>query len=113
MRLPPDERATTLNAKASATNAACTVTIAADADNWWVVDEIILSLDRDFTAVVSLTVTFGSTEVLNLQFQSKGVYVLPFENGLMNRGNKNEACVISLEDGTGASDKASINVNYR
>lgn len=93
-----------------AANTATTITIAADADEFWVLDHLTFSGDSDPDSGVTLTITFGSTVVFKHFVTAGGVG--PVELGGLATGNKNEAVTITAA-AAGSGKKINLSVVYR
>ena len=115
MRTSPTCLAKTIVERASGNNAAAVVTIAADAEQVWVVDSIYFGFTADPAAAVLLTVAIGGSTVFQIPITKGGAGVIPFrtadDEGLY--GAKNQAVVVTLEaSGTGGTI-GYLNVKYR
>lgn len=102
----------------SAAGAAATVTIAADADQYWIIDSVHFGYNDETTAVEGLSIAFGGSTKFALPIQiaaatasQKAFYEVIFPRGLYT-GTVNEAVVVSLTAGGGAI-LAYVNVTYR
>jgi hypothetical protein len=91
-------------------NTATTITIAADANEFWVLDQVTFSGSVDPDADVTLTITFGSTVVFKHFITAGGVG--PIELGGLATGDKNEAVTITAA-AAGTGKKINLSVIYR
>lgn len=111
MRGPPNRDATEKNSTATAASGAdAVVTLAAEAENFHVIDSIHCSYAAAATG--KLTIAFGSgpTIVWEVDISTAGLREFLFPKGLTNAQAKNEQCVITLLDG---SQTKYLNVTYR
>ena len=93
-----------------AANTATTITIAADANEFWALDQVTFSGSVDPDANVTLTITFGSTVVFKHFITAGGVG--PIELGGLATGDKNEAVTITAS-AAGTDKKINLSVAYR
>ncbi len=93
-----------------AANTATTITIAADAAEFWVLDHLTFSGDSDPDSGVTLTITFGSTVVFKHFITNGGVGPIPL--GGLATGEKNEAVTITAA-AAGSGKKINLSVAYR
>jgi len=100
-----------------ADDTAVAITIAADADNFWVLQKIIWSYDGDPTGG-SITVTIGGTTVDYFDITSGGPGFMDYSiagngmTGLYNTSRtKNEALVVTLAAG-GGTVEGSLTIRY-
>jgi hypothetical protein len=100
-----------LFAKAEGTdNAVTTITIAANANEFWALDHVTFSGNVTPDANVTLTITFGSTVVFKHFITEGGVGPVPL--GGLATGTKNEAVTIE-SSAPGSSKKINLSVAYR
>lgn len=109
---------------APAADTAAIVTIAADADQFWVLSSIHYGYDKAPGGAETLTVAFGGvtkfTAYIPNDIKAAGPHpILLPEGGLFNpsttapnEGVKNEAMVVTLSAATGTC-KGSVNITYR
>jgi len=88
----------------------CTVTIAADPEHGWVIDEIHYGISEDATTVALISVTFGGVAKFKTYAKSTGNHPIRFRKGLYT-GTKNEAVVVTASDPAGTAT-AQLNVLY-
>ncbi len=89
------------------------ITIAAVADEYWVIDSVHCSYKLGTGTTGKLTIAFGGTTKHEEDITSNGVYERLFPRGLyVGLNNLNEACVITLAAG-GTSVVGKVNVTYR
>ncbi len=91
-------------------NIATTITIAANANEFWALDQVTFSGSVDPDADVTLTITFGSTVVFKHFITAGGVGPIPL-SGLAT-GDKNEAVTITAS-AAGTGKKINLSVAYR
>jgi len=91
-------------------DAAATITIAAVAEEFWVLDHVTFSGSVDPDTDVTLTITFGSTVLFKHFITSGGVGPVPL--GGLARGVKNEAVTITAS-AAGTGKKINLSVVYR
>lgn len=91
-------------------NTAAVITIAANADEFWVLDHLTFSADSDPAANTTLTIAIGSTTVWKHFITAGGVGPIPL--GGLATGVKNEAVTITAS-AAGASKKINLSVIYR
>lgn len=96
-----------------ADNTAAAVTVAADTDEFWVVDRIDWSYDAAPTGGL-LTIAYGTspTTVWQVDITAAGPGFVNFDRGLHNAATKNEQLVVTLAAG-GAGIGGELNVLYR
>jgi len=100
-----------LFAKAEGTDdAVTTITIAANANHFWALDHVAFSGSVNPDVDVTLTITFGSTEVFKHFIMTGGVGLALL--GGMTAGNKNEAVTIE-SSAAGSGKKINLSVAYR
>lgn len=88
---------------------AAVITIAADAEQFHVVDAVQWSFDRTPAAARSLTIAFDGTAEFHIEITSAGPGFFKFPGGLYT--GRGEACVITLEaDDAGAIGKINAQV---
>ena len=97
----------------AAGNAACTLTVAADPDNFWVLDWIAWSYSGDPTGG-KCTVSIGGVNVFEVDVTSGGPGLLHFDqHELYNASQtKNEALQVTLAAG-GGSVVGKLQIRYR
>jgi len=94
-----------------AVSTAAVITVAADEDHEWVIDEMDASYDDPTQGAGTLIVSAGGTVIWKRQFDAvNNVGQFTFKRGLSG-GSKNEALVITLLAVTGAT--GSLNANIR
>lgn len=91
-------------------NTPATITIAANANEFWALDQVTFSGSVDPDANVTLTITFGSTVVFKHFVTAAGVGPVPL--GGLATGNKNEAVTITAS-AAGTGKKINLSVAYR
>ena len=89
---------------------ATTITIAADATQFWALDQVTFSSNVDPDADVMLTITFGATVVFKHFITHSGPGPIPL--GGLAVGTKNEAVTITA-DAAGTGKKINLSVAYR
>lgn len=97
----------------STANAAAVITIAAGADDFWVLDAIGFSYSAGSPAG-SITVAIGGTTLFTLNITGTTDQFLDFSNCPIYKAarTKNEALVVTLAAG-GASVIGKLNIRYR
>ncbi len=100
-----------------AANTAAVVTVAADADHFWVLDSIHFGYDGLPAAAKTLVVTIDGTAKLTVyvpaDIDTAGPHEILFPRGFyIGPKNKNEALVVTLLAG-GAGISGSVNITYR
>ena len=111
MRGPPNRDAVEKNGyDTAATGSDAVITLAAEAENFHVIDSIHCSYAVATTG--KLTIAFGSgpTTVWEVDIATAGLREFLFPKGLTNGQTKNEQCVITLLDG---SQTKHLTVTYR
>lgn len=88
----------------------CTVTIAADAEHYWVIDAIHFGIIEDANTVVLIGVAFGGVTKFQTYAKLAGNHPIEFPKGLYT-GTKNEAVVVTASDPAGTAT-AQLNVLY-
>lgn len=92
-------------------NGAAAITIAADADEAWILDHVSYSYNAAPTAG-KLTISFGGTTEFELDITAAGPEVLHFGPQGLSAGNRNEAVVITLA-AAGAAVTGKVAAQYR
>lgn len=114
MRTHPDPGAISRNAKHHpAATTAAVVTIAADADHFWVIDRVDVSFDQDPTSAETLTIAINAVTVWKIDIPNgwaDGHLGFLFPHGLYTTV-KNQAVTVSLSAPTAGTGK--VNVSYR
>jgi hypothetical protein len=91
-------------------NAVSSITIAANADEFWVLDHLTFSASADPAANTTLTIAIGSTTVWKHFITAGGVGPIPL--GGLATGVKNEAVTITAS-AAGGTTKVNLSVIYR
>ena len=91
-------------------NAVSSITIAANADEFWVLDHLTFSASADPAANTTLTIAIGSTTVWKHFITAAGVGPIPL--GGLATGVKNEAVTITAS-AAGGTAKVNLSVVYR
>jgi hypothetical protein len=91
-------------------DAVTTITIAANANEFWALDHVTFSGNANPDADVTLTITFGTTVVWKHFITTGGVGPIPL--GGLATGTKNEAVTIE-SSAPGSSKKINLSVAYR
>ena len=103
----PNQKHATVEGSA---NTAAVLTIAANVDHFWVLDQLTFSAGADPVADTTLTIVIGSTTVWKHFITRSGPGPIPL--GGLSTGVKNEAVTITAS-AAGASKKVNLSVVYR
>jgi hypothetical protein len=105
------ESAESINITATAAaNAAVASTIAAAANQAWVITRIQVSFTAAPAAAAALTVSFGGVNKFDIDLSAAGPYDFQFPSGLHGK-TQNQAMVVTLAAG-GAGVIGTINYGY-
>ena len=91
-------------------NAVSSITIAANANEFWVLDHLTFSANETPAANTTLTIAIGSTTVFKHFLTAAGVGPIPL--GALATGVKNEAVTITAS-AAGGTAKVNFSIVYR
>lgn len=95
----------------AAGNAAAAITVAAETENYWVLDFISWSYSAAPTGG-KLTVTINAVSVYEVDITAAGPGVIDFAHHPLYTGVKNQALVVTLAAG-GGTVVGKVNIRYR